>query len=150
MLSAISGLVGVVVGWLLNYWTTIWRDERRTRQERITAANTLLAEIDMIKERLLSVNLSGWPERPKRDYNKALYHSLQPRLGLFRKETVRALVRFYQGVELIEAKEFACDIEESSVRRKGYREEWAHAVENAQKNLLTEVDKALNAELKSP
>ena len=110
MLSAISGLMGVVVGWLLNYWTTIWRYERRTRQERITAANTLIAEIDMIKERLLSANLSDWPERPNRNYNKALYHSLQPTLGLFRKETVRALVRFYQGVELIAPRQRALSL----------------------------------------
>jgi len=147
MFSSILGLIGVVIGWFLNYFTSILHDKGRTRRERITAANTLLAEIDMIKERLLSVDPSGWPEKPKRDYNKALYHSLLPRLGLFSSESVTALVRFYQGIERIEAEAHACGTDEPHVRRSKNREDWARAVENAQKNLLTAVEKALKAEL---
>ncbi len=145
--EAITGFVGIFLGWLLTFCTTRKREKERTRQERITAANALLAEIDMIKERLLSVDPVVWPEKPKRDYNKALYHSLLPRLGLFSSESVRALVRFYQGIERIEAEAYACDSEEPHVRRSKHREDWALAVENTQKNLLAAVEKALESEI---
>jgi len=151
MFSSILGLIGVVIGWFLNYLTSILHDKRRTRQERITAANTLFTEIGMIRERLLSISPPSGPERPKQDYNKALYHSLQPKLGMFKSETVRALVRFYQGIEQIEAKayaaEYAYNAKESHRYLAKHVEDWKDAVENAQKNLLTPVEKALKAEL---
>ncbi len=148
MFSSILGLIGVVIGWFLNYLTSILHDKRRTRQERITAANTLFTEIGMIRERLLSISPTSGPEIPKQDYNKALYHSLQPKLGMFKSETVGALVRFYQGIEQIEAKayaaEYAYNAKESPAK---HVEDWKDAVENAQKNLLAPVEKALKAEL---
>ena len=148
MFSSILGLIGVVIGWFLNYLTSILHDKRRTRQERITAANTLFTEIGMIRERLLSISPTSGPERPKQDYNKALYHSLQPKLGMFKSETVRALVRFYQGIEQIEAKAYAAEYVYNAKESQAKQvEDWKDAVENAQKNLLTPVEKALKAEL---
>ena len=105
----------------------------------------------MISERLLSISPASGPERPKQDYNKALYISLLPKLGMFKSETVKALVRFYQGIEQIEAKAYACshiyDTKDSHKYMVKHVEDWKTAVENAQKNLLAAVEKALKAEL---
>ena len=103
-LAAILGsLLGGVVAWYLNYRTINAREQERIRQQRITIADTLIAEITLIRERLHDIGSPTKPENPKRDYHKALYHSVQPTVGLFEPSTVRALLRFYQHIELIEA-----------------------------------------------
>lgn len=136
-------LLGIVLAEVLNSR----REKRQEQHERVTAAHTLLAEVDMIGERLLKVVLSNGPEYPKRDYSKALYHSLQPKLGLFRPDTVKALVKFYQNIELIEAEAYVYN--EGSLQktdRDKHLLAWKKAVGTAQKNLLSEVESTLKIE----
>jgi len=148
MWETISGFAGIFVGWFLTFCTTRKQEKERTRQERITSANTLLAEIEMIKDRVMKVNAPGdQPEKPKRDYNKALYHSLHPRLGLFQTKTVRALVRFYQGIERIEAEADSYNNAQQANERKKHLDNWNNAVNDAQKNLLADVERDLKLEV---
>ena len=98
-----AALSGVVVAGGVNYWFANRRERRQMRLETEAAAVMLLAEIERINYRLGMAIQEQNPESPKRDFNKAFYHSLQPRIGLmFRPQTIEALVTFYQSVELVE------------------------------------------------
>lgn len=99
-----AALLGVAVAGLVNYSFANKRERKQRRLEIEGAAVMLLAEVERIEYRLGMAMQEEVPERPKRDYNKAFYHSLLPRLGLlFQPYTISALVRFYQSVELLEA-----------------------------------------------
>ena len=98
-----AALLGVVVAGVVNYWFANRRERQQRGQETNGAAVMLLAEIERIEYRLGMAIQEQFPEGPKEDFNKAFYHSLQPRLGLvFQPDTIGVLVRFYQSVEQIE------------------------------------------------
>ena len=99
-----AALSGVIVAGGVNHWLAIRRERRQLHQETEGAAIMLLAEVDRINYRLGMAFQQKIPESPKRDFNKAFYHSLQPRIGLaFRPQTIEALVTFYQSVERLES-----------------------------------------------
>ena len=94
-----AALLGVAVAGVVNYWFANRRERQQRRQETDGAAVMLLAEIERIEYRLGMAIQEQFPEGPKEDFNKAVYHSLQPRLGLvFQPDTIGVLVRFYQSV----------------------------------------------------
>lgn len=98
-----AALLGVAVAGVVNYWFANRRERQQRQLETEGAAVMLLAEIERIEYRLGMAMQEPFPESPKQDFNKAFYHSLQPRLGLvFQPETISALVRFYQSIEQLE------------------------------------------------
>ena len=71
-------------------------------------------------------------------------------MGIFKSETVGALVEFYQGIERIETEANACNADDAYKRQLELLEDWKQAVENARKNLLAQVEKALEFEIDRP